>query len=1177
MVSAPFSFFVFSNKLEQLAKALSVGLFHSEANPFTQRFIVVPSPAIKSWLTQFLAKEKGIAAGFECCFLQEAIQRLSKELHPFTDIIPSNMELRLKLELVLYQKIFTYDTMLPDRQRVWKPLFEYLQLTPNSYTKDSLTSKVRKRLFGLTKQLSSLFHTYGIYGGNLVSKWEKLESCQDWQQELWKEIYAKDKYNWSYPDRILRNWNIAGLTTHRPMELHLFGLSFLPQSYLQFFNKLSTLMPVCGYLLSPSAYFWTDIKSDKERVFLQKKWQQSQVNEPTQAQMEEYLSNRNPLLANLGKLGKNFFKAVLEDHNTEIIENYQLPFLINPDNSSIYDDLITENVQIEASLHNDLTLLKGLQADFLLMRNPEQGTVLQIRADDQTIQVHQAPSRLREVQILYQNILALLDQSNRTNAHAITPGDIVVMAPQIMDYEPYIRAVFDTAEHEVDYQIVDLQMHRYNPFVSGLLSLLKLAESRWDVNSIFQLIDHVAFQSRFNLNKEQVEQLRVWVNAAGIKWGNDHEHCNELLRKAHCDNPMIEESCISTWEHGLKRLLISLCMEVSPSHVCDMSIDPLLYPLDPIELTKAPLLGQFIKVLRSLRYDLQPLKDYTKRSLREWSDYLCCLVEAYFAVDCKDHTMREQKETLLQMLDKIGFAGRWFQEEKFDFLSIKQQLDALFAEKQIGWQENRLQAIKFSSMFPMRAIPAKVVCLLGMDEEQYPRKDQRLSLDLMQQMSSIKCHYQPSQVDNDRYVFLEAILSARSHLIISYLGQSQTDHKELSPSIVVTELLDYLDRSFHVAGVSPSHHCFFKHPAFPFDKSYFDPNQKKLNSYSKTEYCHSLASLKGNKEESFQFLPLYTASHPLSEFPSVELPQKRIQLDLQKLTTIASDPLRLYCNQTLGIFFRKKSHRLLQIEEPLCISMLDFTILKRDALKLGADNVLKKAQKEGRLPSGALRKVVCEHIKEEVKVLENNFKLMGLHSHDTFTIELNPYCQTPSQIDNKRWMVPAPIINLTTHTEIQIIGSIADIHTQGLITYSNESPETYFKIWITYLVLQTIQTEKLPIQKIQLLFAQDAKAIEWPTIDLEKAMKDYLVYYFQALQFPAPILPEWILAITQKDSSKLKKLIQQSLKEGWNSTYSEYLLWAFRCGSFPEAERIIQLWSPYVTSTYEKLIALIKD
>ena len=136
--------------------------------------------------------------------------------------------------------------------------------------------------------------------------------------------------------------------------------------------------------------------------------------------------------------------------------------------------------------------------------------------------------------------------------------------------------------------------------------------------------------------------------------------------------------------------------------------------------------------------------------------------------------------------------------------------EASLNSQRVCYREPHLQAIRFCSLLPMRALPAKVIVLLGMEEGAFPRKDQTHSLNSMAKEADTD--YSPSQTDFDRYLFLEIMLSVRKYLLISYVGYSKTDSKEKPSSLLITELINYLDSGFTVEGKKPSERCVIKHP-----------------------------------------------------------------------------------------------------------------------------------------------------------------------------------------------------------------------------------------------------------------------------------------------------------------------------------------------------------------------------
>jgi len=152
--------------------------------------------------------------------------------------------------------------------------------------------------------------------------------------------------------------------------------------------------------------------------------------------------------------------------------------------------------------------------------------------------------------------------------------------------------------------------------------------------------------------------------------------------------------------------------------------------------------------------------------------------------------------------------------------------------------------VTFCTMLPMRSIPFKVVYVLGMNDADYPRTSQKPGFDLMEQKKRL-CDR--SKRYEDRYLFLETILSARENLIISYQGQSIKDNSEIPPSVLVCELCDYIEQAFGVEGGEPVlEHVVTKHPLQPFSRKYFN-DDKKLFSYSVENF---LAGAEAEKQDS---------------------------------------------------------------------------------------------------------------------------------------------------------------------------------------------------------------------------------------------------------------------------------------------------------------------------------------
>ena len=78
--------------------------------------------------------------------------------------------------------------------------------------------------------------------------------------------------------------------------------------------------------------------------------------------------------------------------------------------------------------------------------------------------------------------------------------------------------------------------------------------------------------------------------------------------------------------------------------------------------------------------------------------------------------------------------------------------------------------VTFCAMLPMRSIPFKVICIIGLNENTFPRQKSSLEFDLM---AKHPVKGDRNNRDSDRYLFLETLISAKERLILSYVGQSE--------------------------------------------------------------------------------------------------------------------------------------------------------------------------------------------------------------------------------------------------------------------------------------------------------------------------------------------------------------------------------------------------------------------
>lgn len=1128
----------FSNRLEVLYQYLKRELFGASPAPLMRRLVVVYGPAMKTWLMLRMAQdpELNVATGIEFIYLNQAFDHLLKlSLCESRSHLPTLLELALAIEKEFIEVIHQFKHLAIDEQRDWEPLIHYLKLNPHRLgPKLRLSRKVERRLVSLSQHLARLFYDYGRYASQMVKRWE-LPAFAGWQPRLWRKLFG-EKLEWTYPAKALQNSAIPSV----PFTLHFFSISFITAKEFAFLNQLSQQVPVSYYLLSPCAVFWSDIRSDRENAYLQTYWQQRLGSlSPKVLKLEELLRDRNPLLANFGRLGREMALQI-EESQAITRAHYLLPQHVQAlgEELCMHEDLyFTPN-------EKPLSLLHAVQADLLLMRNPQGLPPFNFEQKQNTLQLHVAPSRRREVQILYHNLLKLI-----ADDPSLCPGDIIVMAPQIGDYAPYIQSIFGIENSQLDFQILDLGMQTQSEIVQGFLQLLELSESRWDASQLLQLFEHTSFQRRHQLTPSDYVTIQGWIEQAGICWGDDWLHRNELLERRHCQQGMVEETAVGTWDYGLSRLLFGLTTVVDERSKVALDVPP----CSLVEFSQGELLGKWIRLLHSLRDDLSPLQDRTRMTMEDWVNYLICLLENYFQPDFENGQSIEEYDDLKGQFEILRSSARFFKETVFPFTSVKSHLLSLLQHRGITYREDHLQSVRFCSLMPLRSIPAKVIAMLGLQEGAFPRSGHSSSLNLM--MSQEDIDYCPLSTDYDRYLFLEALHSAQDYLILSYQGYGQHDSKELQPSLIVEELFSYVDKFYTIQGQKVSQGCVFRHPFDAFDESYFG-KEKSLSNFSQHDYRAAKVHYKKNKLPPHRFLNDFTRI----DHPQPSIIENHSQIDLKNLVSVARNPIKFHLNKVLEIYLQTEEDRKLKIEEELMVSSLDKHQLKQFALKEPIETVLYRAEKEGKLPFGLFKTVATKRLKEEVEEVHERLQKHSVDPSHIFQIEFCTSCSMPTQLEEDRWLFPAVTVNYEDGYKLSVVGKLPHVTPKGLLALSKGALTDAWKAWpqfLLYCYAAKLCPDKLEPQLILAHSAQPKKAF---FDDPEPYLKQFINYYALCLQNFSPLLPDWIPLILEDDVRGLQDKMRQVFSESFGVYQSHDLRWILNKYRLPNSETMIHYW-----------------
>lgn len=905
-----------SNNLEHLATQLGKQLYRNKKNILLPNTIIVQSLGMQRWISLQLAKQFGVFINCQFPFPENFAEEIYRAVIPDYELSP------LYAHKALVWLLFSLLPQCID-EKPFEPVKQYLVV-------DGTISQVR--LYQLANRLAYMYDEYIVYFYKDILQWEK-NASNAWQIILWRYI----KNNISVDSRmchkaqLLENAvkafqdskNVQALKERLTSEVFLFGITVLPEYYITLFNAVSSIVPVHIFQLNPSKEYWFDVRSEKTILRIKQKIKLKNI--PIE---DLHFEIGNPLLASMGRVGQEYIGMLL-DYNVE------------------------ENIDDEHqyTLHTNKTLLGYIQGDIYscIERGKNGHDKLAITADDRSITIHSCHSPLREVEVLRDYLIDILNHTS------IVPNDIIVMAPDIDVYASFIKAVFDEQVLKKEglpalpYCIADQSCKNTSRFISAFSDVLEVMAGRLEADKVCDLLLYDEIASRFEIDKHTVMSFHRWMEELNVKWGKDVAHRREYTNT---------ESNAFTWQYTIERLLMGYAMPQSAGLVDDV------IPFDSVEGSQAAVLGcciNFLKILFYLYMEAQKPK-----KLEGWIEYCNTLINTMLDVENNSYDY-ENIQNLFLSLKTIVTDNKL--NDDIEFLVIKSWIEDFLSEQR-GSSNFLSKGITFCQLLPMRSIPFKVVCLLGMNDGQFPRLDENISFDILRNNTYKdtlpRCIR--SKRNDDRYLFLESIISAKEYLFISYQGQSPIDLSSKEPSIVVNELLEYIERGFYIPNQSKSirdiivtqHHLHHFHPG------YFQENSKYF-SYSKM-WLDESKTLYGQKQN---YQPLITQSAGSQKLDTA--------ITMDELIQFFNNPARYFITKVLGIYLRDNvieldSNELLSVAGGLDKYLLYNEIIAWRIANKDIQQFMRIKKKEGVIPDGILGDVIVKNADTDVAGFIENVK-----------------------------------------------------------------------------------------------------------------------------------------------------------------------------------------------------------
>ena len=1009
-----------SNKMANLADALVSVLEEIPDHPMSPEWIGIQSRGMKQWIMMHTAKKLGVCTNKRFVFPRQMVDTILASCPHVKD--------RQYLDKGFDEALIFWSVMkLIQENRSQKALSSI-----KNYIKDDETGK---KSYQLSMKISKVFDDYQVYRPHMLMDWQNHqlnEPLQDpvarWQSELWGKVISKESQNHLAfkATHFLEKLSIRNIDKDNiPSRMSLFGISALPQLFLEVFEKVSELIDINLFLLTPSNQFFFDIKSERHiaKIILKEKSSLAPEN--------LYYEMTNPLLSSLGTAGKRF-------HSCLEAFNYHEP----------YDDLFTEPIRESTKPE---TMLLYLQSDILnlvLRKKGQENTPVNIAESDTSVGIHACHSPMREAQVLKDLLLNEFKKDPE-----LIPDDIIVMMPDIESYAPFIDSVFGR-ETILPFSISDRRKRSESEFLDAFLKVLGLRNTRFDKKQILDLLLSESISKQFNISMDDIQYIEKMVMDAQILWGKDGYHRQEAFGL-----PAFEEN---TWEFGLQRLFMGMAM---PENYEELVKD--ILPCQSLEGLDLEVLGKFAAFCDTLFSCFKTLTG--KQTIEAWCDTLKLLSSSLMD---RNSNNKEDQVFLNQTIEDLRENAK--KSEFRDLISF----DVIHALIENRFDQNISQGnfltgkLTFCNIMPMRSIPFKIVVLMGMDEKSFPRQDFTPGFDL------IKKYPKPFDKilrDEDRYLFLETLLSARLKLIITYTGMSIQDNSKIPCSGVVSELADTMDQSF-IFPDGNAYHVF--HPLHPFNESYFN-RSGSLYSFSNDNCSIARALNKNTSEKTGQKKPKFVQGSTSSDSTEPESTELSPSAAVDEIIRFFKNPVKGYMQEGLNIKIPDMEVQTIDREV--------FSLSGLDQYSLGSLLVKKNMQSSLKTQSYPILKAMGAL----------PFGTKGKFEYEKIANAAGPVIDMAKTIAAKKIF---PSISFEINVEgVNVLSNFSDIREDGVyfLSFGKLNGARLLSGWIKHLCLNIGAPENYP--KKTFLIGRDPKGKEPIVTIFFPALESDAYNYFKEL------------------------------------------------------------------------------
>jgi exodeoxyribonuclease V gamma subunit len=926
----------------------------------------------------------------------------------------------------------------------------------------------------LAQSMAHVFDHYATYRPDWLMAWSKgekisdfhgqtsAEADQEWQREIWRAVTKELNLGHAHPLQVFLETIAAKAHLKRdsglPAKAVIFAVPVIPPLYLQTICRLAEYMEITLYMINPCREYWFEIVSPNRLAYLQG------------VKRSAHQEVGHSLLADWGRATQSAIDLVYEEATAA--QTSETTLFIEPAGE---------------------TLIERLQRSVLNMEDLTPGSAHM--STDRSIEIHCCHGAVRELEVLHDQLLERF-----ANDHTLQTDDVLVLTPDIDTLAPAIDAVFGTAPptHFIPYVIAGRAMATTNPYLQDLLEVLDLISSRMPASRVFDLLRQTPVARKFELDNEGLKRIRGWLSSSGIRWGIDGGHRKEMGGSG-------EERHTFRW--GLDSLFLGVALPQLDEPLAGF------LPRDSLEGSRAETLGRLWLFVERLAFWKERLRDPLPAG--EWQNILYALLADFTLCEKISHG---EYDRIIGAIAEL--ADNW------RAVNLTQAISARVVRAALADVDVRRRGavpsgrITFASLSSMRGLSYRVVCLIGMNDDVHPDRERPLEFDLIHKGNPRRGDRQRRL--EQRGIFLDVLLAAREALHISYTGRDQRNNAEMPPSVLVSQLIDYLAQAVAPENPTPEDlqaartRLTVLHPLQPFSRRYFDGSDSRLFSHVR-QYAAAMNALASNvavsvttdmekNEEEVEVRelppPFFTGMPAPPDISRAESPT----VTMDDLFTFLGNPSKFFLQKQLLIHLPQPED-VIADEEPLTMGFLEernaagmiVEACRSQGRVLKVEEALAILQASPESPPGA----ACE---AGLSLIWPDLSSLAVRVLSATTEPKLPPWQSllPLVVNGKIWQLKA---------------NFGDLRAGGLVRYRCDELRgvDHLRAWIQHMVLCASPPKGVSLQTRHFAFDMDLSFGEISQEEAKQYLTVLLQLYNEGLYKPVPFFRKAAWAYIDKD------------------------------------------------------------